>query len=330
MELQQDIRESTAVLDHEHQDRMNRLTEHRNAQSFAGIPKALGDMTDEEAVSCLFSFSTIRKDIDKHVQFALAMMMSREDEERRQQNIALHASAEDYLDDDLEHLQLEEDELDEDDEDDISDVISRASSYGLGSSRASSTHPNNAEWHSKSYERTNSLPASPYMRPTLSPPASASRSYSKIQVSPRLNPHLFSSPRSPSPVPDLNEVSEWPLPSPASSGPHPIALAASRESPKPQSPSPGGGAGNTWSAVASTGANALSKSPAWAGNGSVSLLTTRLRNEQSKSPGPQVTVAASPPMATNDEMDEELRFVLELSRAEEESRQAAMEAAGNC
>lgn len=51
MELQQDIRESTAVLDHEQQDRMNRLCAERSAQNFAGIPKSLGDMTDEEAVS---------------------------------------------------------------------------------------------------------------------------------------------------------------------------------------------------------------------------------------------------------------------------------------
>lgn len=50
MEMQQDIRESTAVLDHEHQDRMSRLSEYRDTQSFAGIPKSLGDMTDEEAV----------------------------------------------------------------------------------------------------------------------------------------------------------------------------------------------------------------------------------------------------------------------------------------
>lgn len=56
MELKQDIRDSTAVLDNEHQDRMTRLNEYRNAQSFAGVPKSLGDMTDEEAVSryCIF------------------------------------------------------------------------------------------------------------------------------------------------------------------------------------------------------------------------------------------------------------------------------------
>lgn len=54
MELKQDIRESTAVLDNEHQDRMTRLSEFRIAESFAGIPKSLGDMTDEEAVSSPF------------------------------------------------------------------------------------------------------------------------------------------------------------------------------------------------------------------------------------------------------------------------------------
>lgn len=51
LELKQDIRESTAVLDHEQNDRMSRLQDYRDAQSFAGIPKSLGDMTDEEAVS---------------------------------------------------------------------------------------------------------------------------------------------------------------------------------------------------------------------------------------------------------------------------------------
>lgn len=245
-------------------------------------------------------------------------MMSREEEEQRQQNLALEASTEDFLNDDLEHLQLEEDELDDDVDDEISDVISRASSYGLGSSRASSSQLRAIDWQSRSFERNKSMPTSPYMHPTLSPPPSGPQSYSKIQLSPRLNPHLFDSPRNSSPAPDLNEVSEWPLPSPVGSAASPIALSAFRSGPNPQSPSPTGSIGNTWSAIAGPGDKALPKSPARAASGaSPSLLASRLRA------GHPASVQAPAQASVEDEMDEELRFVLELSRAEEESRQAA-------
>lgn len=255
------------------------------------------------------------------------MMMSREDEEQRQQTLALNVSADDFLDDDLEHLRLEEEEDDQDElDDDVSDVISRASSYGLGSSRASTS--NNVEWRPKSYEHTNSLPASPYMRPSLSPPTTVPRSYSKIQVSPRLNPHLFATARSPSPVPDLNETADWPLPSPSHSVPSPISLRPSSGSPKPQSPSPVSSAANTWSAIASAGNGAFSKSPAKRPLGvSPSLLTSHLRDGHLNA-APSVLAGASEGSGiTEEEMDDELRFVLELSRAEEESRQAAAKAA---
>lgn len=249
------------------------------------------------------------------------MMMSREDEEQRQHSLAVNASTDDYghLDDDLEHLDLEEEEEDEQD-DGISDVVSRASSYGLGSSRASTSNANNTEWRPKSFEHTNSLPASPYMRPSLSPPTTGARTYSKIQVSPRLNPHLYASPRSPSPVPDMIEVSDWPLPSPVNSVPSPITINGN-----PASPSPIGSFSNKWSAVASAGGhatNAMPRSPVRGGaSSSPSLLTSQIRG------GQQSTAPSRPVGATHnteeEDMDEELRFVLELSRAEEESRQAA-------
>lgn len=255
-------------------------------------------------------------------------MMSREEEEQRQQVLALDMSTEDFLEDDLEHLQLEEDgEQEEAGNDNISDVISRASSYGLGSSRASTS--NNNGWQPKSYEHTNSLPASPYMRPTLSPPTSAARSYSKIQLSPSLNPHLFGSPRSVSPAPDLNEVSEWPLPSPVGSAPSPIALGTSRnsDSPKVQSQSPVGRPANTWSTIASAGTNGISRTTARPTTStSPSLLTSHLRNERHQGPVSQAAVASTQ-APVEEEMDEELRFVLELSRVEEESRQAALNSA---
>lgn len=249
-------------------------------------------------------------------QFALAMMMSREEEEQRQQNLALEASADDFLNDDLDHLQLEEDEMD-DGNDDISDVISRASSYGLGSSRASTSQLRTNDWQVQSSGRNDSLPTSPYIRATLSP-TFGPQSYSRLQLSPRLNPHLFESPRRTSPAADLNEVSEWPLPSPAGSAASATVPDTLGTSPKPQSPSPIGSLGNTWSAVAGAGTKGLARSPARTEGGvSPSLLTARLRAGQPKNDTPPSQELAE------EEMDEELKFVLELSRAEEESRQAA-------
>lgn len=252
------------------------------------------------------------------------MMMSREEEEQRQQSIALETSIHDYLEDDLDHLQLEEDEP-EDNDDNVSDLVSRASSYGLGSSRASTSQFNSNTWRSDSLGHSGNLPSSPYMLPTLSPPIGP-QSSSKIHLSPRLNPHLFGSPRSSPPPPDLNDVSDWPLPSPVGSAASPIALGSPRHSPKPQSPSPGG-SNNTWSAIAGTSTKNLSKVPTrTVGGSSPSLLPSRLRPDQLPSSFLQPTAATTQAGPSEEEMDEELRFVLELSRAEEESRRAAQSA----
>lgn len=246
-------------------------------------------------------------------------MMSREEEEQRQ-NSLIDSTAYDDLEDDLEHLKLEEEEDDdqEDEDEDVSDIASRASSHGLGSSRAhDSRFTGHTEWQPQSFEFTGSLPASPYMRPSLSPLYSSARSYSKIQVSPRLNPQLYASPRSPSPVPDLNEISEWPLPSPSNKGSVPIAVEP-RADFLAKSPSPKLGKGS-WSAVAQIGGSPQTASP-WA---SRALAPDR---KASDSGSPSATPAQDGSAASginDDEMDEELRFVLELSRAEEESRRAA-------
>lgn len=185
------------------------------------------------------------------------MMMSREEEEERQNLMSLENSLDGFAEDDLEHLLLEEEEDGDDDSGSTSEVVEAVSynaSYGLGSSRASSFREYNTQWHPKSYEHTGSLPASPYLRPSLSPPdTSTAPTYSKIQLSPRLNPHLYASPRSPSPVPDLNEASDWPLPSPASSSTSPLAISSSLPGSQAASPSPANSVGNAWIGASKTG-----------------------------------------------------------------------------
>jgi hypothetical protein len=254
------------------------------------------------------------------------MMMSREEEEERQNNMTLDDSLDDFGEDDLEHLRLEEEEEDEEGNSDpgsISEVartIPQNISYGLGSSRASPSRHNNAEWRPKSYEYTGSLPTSPYSRHSLSPPTTCIvGSYPKIQLSPRLNPYLNASPRSSSPVPDLDEVSDWPLPSPVGSATSPLIMNRAHASPQASSTAPLDSGGNAWSS-----------GPPWKTASTAdptSGLTARLKEQQTwPAPAPVSSTPAvtlKEPGPDDEEMDEELRYVLELSRAEEESRQAA-------
>lgn len=269
LELRHDIRESTKVLEHESADRIDSLEHLRHMQNIAGVPRALGDMTEDEAT-------------------ALAIMLSQEEEEAKQIGLSLDESMED-----LEHLRLDEEDYDED-------------SFNLDSRyhhRHFAHSPSLTSGHPR--EAGPSFLASPDIQPEGSPLSSSYRSSSnnKVQLSPRLYPQSYGSPRSPSPIPELDNLgpAAWPLPSPVGRTPSPSfgpSQAASTSIALDRAQSKW----STWVKKDSAYAPSVSNEP------KPSLLTRQI---------PQ------PEPLPDEDMDEELRFVLELSRAEEESRQAA-------
>lgn len=226
---------------------------------------------------------------EEATQFAL--MLSREEEDSRQLQRTLDTS----LNEDLDHLQLDE-------EIDGSEIHhSRSSSSG---SDTSSRYIYRRTPSNRSEDGGELGGSATGWRPLLSPtlrPTTSRHDYNKIQVTPRLVPQSYQPQRSPSPLPDMGDTS-WPLPSPRGASPlssSPSQINAYYGSPPPMQLS---SSLNKWSDIAKKGA---ASSP--------SLLSPRLVPHQHSSP-------------KHEEMDDELRFVLELSRAEEESRQAALTA----
>lgn len=211
-------------------------------------------------------------------------MLSRQDEEERQNQMSFELS----IDEDLDHLRLDEEEESDGTSEYMSPHASTSQPHRMASASSS---PHVSRQHSYA-----SSPAG-----TLSPPLSAARSYgnSRLQISPRLSPQYWS-PRSVSPAPDLHDIVAWPLPSPVANSmlqrPSSVTSPALVTSSLQQASYSNA---NQWSNVA------RAAPPTGASSTQRSLLSDRF---------------ARSPIAPADEMDDDLRFALELSRAEEESR----------
>lgn len=309
LEMKQEIRESSAAVGYEAAERIERAHAIRSAQAIAGVPRSLGDMTEEEAT-------------------ALALMLSQEEEEERQIQLSFEESL--LEPDDQDDLDIDGLKLDDDDE-----------NGRMPDSRiASTSRVVDRTLPSPAASRSVSYPSSPWQYDSLSPPSmpspmrSYSGSYGKVQVSPRLAPQHYtptSPPLRPN-VPDMAESSLWPLPSPSSLSASPAKVAAF-----PPSHSPGLSSNEEtgiairkkWSEVAGRSSpNASTPVTSSAATPVESLLSQQLKSRDSRQDAwPRL---AEPPRSIRpqyttteaDAMDDELRFVLELSRAEEESRQA--------
>lgn len=232
------------------------------------------------------------------LQVALAIMLSRQDEEERQVERSMDLS----LDGDIDHLRLDE-ELSDEEEDSNDDTSTTSSRF----SRSGPTSPY-GQAGSSNYPYIRDGHISPSFRAgTLSPLSSSVRSNgnSRLQISPRLSPQYWPA-RQPPPQLDLNEASAWPLPSP-------IAVAQ-------------------YSASAPRGASWTSRLPSpRLDHGSSSTTWSNIARSAGTTP-PQwnvvATTAASSTSAfrhnshVGHELDDDLRFAIELSLAEEQSRTA--------
>lgn len=249
----------------------------KNAQAVAGIPHALGDLTEEEAVSrgrirlghCQCSTATrltSAPSAECQLQLAFATMLSQEAEDQRRIEQSLEES---LIADDLEHLVLDEED-------------SRYDSPGPSMPR----HPRRRAGPPR-IQHSDAASES-------SPPSSSSR-----------HPPFTSSPvQVPQQPPDLQESTAWPLPSPSSAPSSSFASPAARISATPPTGSWASRAGAprpSWSQV-----DRRPPSPAFP-----------VLPAERDGLGGSIGVTA-------DDMDEELQFALELSRAEEESRRGIL------
>lgn len=325
--LREEVRESLSSLSTESTDRHSQLGQERRLAHDYGLPPSLNNMTEDEAV-------------------AFAMMLSVDEEEARWFSGSGQTSANtspafrpvhDELAD-MEGLSLDSD---------APPVASSSRAFGnrRGASEEQGDDSGAADdEHARSpshgsYSRSLSVPSSPFLRgsslsgstpspssrstshtwrpasqhsspsfPTYEPYSYAStHSHTKVQLSPRLGPTYGSLAVPNDPIPDMSEEL-WPLAQPSSSSPPPFARTASPSTP---SPAPSTPVRRGWNDIA----RSASASPSGANSPGVaspaSLLTSRLR--ATEQPGVERRDLAS-------REEEELRFAIELSLAEEASR----------
>lgn len=282
MELRLEVKESLDSLSSESSDRLaQNAREARLANEF-GLPPSLDNMTEDEAVA-----------------LALLLSLDEEEEERWHSRNASPMVAAVSGEDDSFALDLDSLDLDDD--------VARPE-RSFGNRDGSFSHEFDFDDPSASRSPTSlgprslshslSVPSSPSPSRTWRP-SSSSSSNTKIQLSPRLGPTYGSSSANAGArmeVPDMSEEL-WPTASSTTSTP------SRHVSPAPTSTTttPASTAKRGWSDVARV------NSPA------PSLLTERLMMQESRDEEKR----------RRDEQqqeDEELRFALELSRAEEESR----------
>ena len=246
-------------------------------QSLTDSLGALGDMTEQEAV-------------------ALAIMLSQEEEEDKQLQLSLDYS----LSEDVDHLKLDEETAQDGD-----DTGSVTSARMDTDSRSGSVM--GEDWQPRSYASGASFTASPYRLPATSPLSVSHGSNSRLQISPRLYPQHIPTHRSPSPIPDINNISDWPLPSPGKPSPSPFVAGSPASAFSP--PLTDLAASVRWSEVARKSEAIASPTPP-----SRSLLAAQLGHMRNL---PDATITAA-----EEQMDEDLKYALEISRIEEESRVA--------
>lgn len=308
-------------------DRLARLAQERRLAYEYGLPPSLNSMTEDEAV-------------------AFAMMLSADEEEARWFSGSGQTSANtspafrpvhDELAD-MEGLSLDdnaapatssrafgnrpgaEDHGEHDDADAADDDHIRSPTYGSysrslsvpsspfirGSSLSGSTPSPSSRSTSHTWR-----PASQHSSPSFAPyeahSYASTHSHTKVQLSPRLGPTYGSLAILSDPVPDMSEEL-WPLAQSSSTSPPPLARTASRSVP---SPAPSTPVRRGWNDIA----RSASASPSGANSpgvaSPVSLLTSRLRATEEPAADPRDLLSRE---------DEELRFAIELSLAEEASR----------
>lgn len=300
-EFRQEVKESLKSISGDSNDRISRVSNERRVAVEFGIPPSLDNMTEEEAV-------------------ALALMLSVEDEEERMMN-----------DLDMDNFSLDDAEtstyqsfgsigrrssthsnhtLDNSD-DEISYAGSQSHSFpnspylSASQSNSLSHSPSNRDW----------IPRSPNFTPYEPHSYSSNHSHQKLQLSPRLGPTYGSYPIIQNSIPDMSEevfptLSTHASPTPSTSR----SFSSQSHLPhlsNPTTPStPPVPVRRGWSEVART-PNSGSGSPIGRG-GTTSMLTTRLREY-----GSTIETREN----TNEEREaEELRFAIEMSMAEEASR----------
>lgn len=351
-ELRQDIRESQADLYYENEDTQRRLGYERDVVQRHGIPSNLGNMTEAEAVEYAIMLS---RDEEERRRLGGASSTSAMQDDFMTEELDQITLDEDLT---LSHDQpppadpaagpsrrmstgqgstassTRSQTSDEDEDEAPSRGASIAGSYArqFGLSEADRyLSPSPA--------------ASPAMRPVGSPsvmtpwrtPLSSSvpsprrasfdpyhNPHAKLQISPRPSPVYAEgeiAALSISPAPDMSE-SAWPQlpPNRTPANPSPIPTqnpAVVRRGWNEVARSPPQGRAST-SATPSR-ASSLTGSPALGASPSPSLLTARLRGAASTTQSSSPAMQAASGIA-EEEMDEDLRFAIELSLAEEQSR----------